>query len=139
MATLQCPICLEGIWPCETVQISFCHPVHHVVHENCWWDQTGEQRQRCSVCRQREVSRPTAFMLYDHFPAKGLTLSFEDLCGEPSMRWFSPAGQGLIQDFVQGELTEEELIRMTRATRRRPNVDNTINAFIAASCKKQRT
>ena len=77
-------------------------------------------------------------MLYAHFPAKGLTLSFEDLCGEPSMRWFSPAGQGLIQDFVRGELTEEELIRMAHATRRRPNVDNAINTFIASASKRQR-
>ena len=136
---LRCPICLEGIWPCETVQISFCHPVHHVVHENCWWDQTDEQQKRCSICRQRELSRPTAFMLYGRFPANGLTLSFEDLCGEPSMRWFSPTGQGLIQDFVQGELTEAELIRIAHSARRRPNVGNAINTFITESRKKPRT
>ena len=99
-------------------QISFCHPGHHVVHENCWCDQTDEQRERCSVCRQRGVSRPTVLMLYDDFPAKGLTLSFEDLCGEPSMRWFSSAGQGLIRDFVQGGLTEEELMRIVHAAPR---------------------
>ena len=78
-------------------------------------------------------------MLYAHFPAKGLTLSFEDLCGEPSMRWFSPAGQGLIQDFVRGDLTEGELIQMARAARRRPNYENAINSFITASLKRPRT
>ena len=136
---LQCPICLEGIWPCETVKESFCHPIHHVTHWNCWWDQTDEQQERCSICRQSELSRPNAFMIYNHFPARGLQLSFQDLCGEPSMRWFTPAGQGLVQDFVRGELTEEVLIRMARAAPRRPNVDNAINSFINTSCKKRRT
>ena len=137
-ARLQCPICLEGIWPCVSVKFSFCHPIHHVLHWNCWWDLPDEQRERCCVCRQQEVSRPTAFMIYNRFPSRGLDLSFEELCGEPSMRWFSPAGQGLIRDFVQGELTEEELIRIAHAVRRRTNVDDAISNFIAASCKRQK-
>ena len=101
------------------------------MHWSCWWDQPDEQRKRCCVCRQHEVSRPTACMIYYHFPSRDLHLSFEELCGEPSMRWFSPAGQGLIRDFVQGELTEEELIRVAHAAPRRPNVDDAINNFIA--------
>ncbi len=127
---LQCPICLEGIWPCENIKVSFCHPIHHVVHWDCWWDQPDEQQERCCVCRQNEVSRPTSFMIYSHFPARGLNLNFEDLCGEPSMRWFSPAGQGLIQDFVQGELTADELIQIARAAPHHSNLDNSINSFL---------
>ena len=133
-ALVHCPICLEDIWRCETVKVSFCHPVHHVVHWNCWWDQPGQER--CCVCRQHEVSRPTACMLFKHFPARGLNLSFEDLCREPSMQWFSPAGQGLVQDFVRGELTEGELIRIAHAAPRRPHVDNAISTFIR-SCKQR--
>ena len=139
MSTSECPICLEQIFPCETVMHSFCHPVSHSVHADCWWDQTEEQQERCSVCRQHELGRMTAFMLYHHFPARDLNLTFEDLCGEPSMDWFSPAGQGLIRDFVRGEITEEELSRMAQVTRRRPNVDNAVNTFVADSCKRQRS
>ena len=135
---LQCPICQEGIWPCETVKTSFCHPVRHVVHESCWWEQTDQQQERCSVCRQRELYRPTAFMLYSRFPARDIVLTFEDMCGEPSMEWFSPVGQSLIQNFVRGELTEAELRTMACATRRRPNIDNAISTFIDASLKERR-
>ena len=134
---IHCPICLEGIWPCENVKLSFCHPVSHVVHWNCWWEQPDEQQDRCCVCRQREVDRPLAFMIYNHFPAKDLKLSFDDMCREePSMNWFSHAGQGLIQDFVRGELTEKELIRIARAAPKHPNVDNAIKSFLNDSCNK---
>ena len=32
-ARLRCPVCPDSIWPCETVRIRFCHPVHHVLHD----------------------------------------------------------------------------------------------------------
>ena len=54
-------------------------------------------------------------MIYNRFPSRGLDLSFEELCGEPSMRWFSPASQGLIQDFARGELSGEELFQVASA------------------------
>ena len=87
------------------------------------------------MCRQREVSRPTAFMLYERFP--GRNLSFEDLCGEPAVDWLSPVGKGLLHGYVRGELTPEDLAQMARVPRRRPNVDNAIREFVA-SRKRQR-
>ena len=134
---IRCPICLEGIFPCEAIKASFCRPIEHVVHESCWWDQPGDQQERCCICRQREVSRPTAFMLYERFPATSQNLSFEDLCGEPTMDWLSPVGKGLLHGYVRGELTPEDLARMARVPRRRPNVENAIREFVA-SRKRQR-
>ena len=77
-------------------------------------------------------------MIYNHFPARGLNLSFEDMCGEPSMRWFSPAGKGLVQDFVRGELAEDEIIRIAYAARHHPHVEHAISNFITASCNKRK-
>ena len=130
-SNVQCPICLDGIWPCQSIKLSFCHPIQHVAHWDCWWDQTDEQQEHCSVCRQHEVSRPTAFMIYNHFPARGLSLSFGEMCGEPSMQWFNSAGQGLVQSFVRGDLTKEDLIRIAHAIPDRGNMDACIQKFIS--------
>ena len=77
------------------------------------------------------------FMLYERFPAADKKLSFEDLCGEPTMDWLSPVGQGLLHGFVRGELAQHELASMARVPHRRPNVDNAIRDFVT-SCKRQR-
>ena len=127
----QCAVCLEDILPAQTIKLSFCHPVQHVLHYDCWWDQTEEQQEQCCICRQPEVSRPTAHMIYRCFPKRGLLLTFAKLCGEPGLQWFSAAGQCLLEDFVRGDISKEELIRIPRAKRSRPHVENAINDFNA--------
>ena len=129
--TLQCPICLECIWPCENIKTSFCHQVPYVLHWNCWWNQSDEQQDHCCVCRQCEVCRPTAFFIYKHFPSRDPDFKGDELWGEPSLRWFSPAGQGLVKSFVRGELSLEELNRVVQAAPHRPNMDNFIANFMA--------
>ena len=134
---LQCPICLEGIFPCETIKTSLCQPIAHVVHESCWWDLPDHQQTRCCVCRQREVSRETMLLMYERFPAEQ-KLTFQDLCGEPTMDWLSPVGKGLLHGLVRSELAQEDVARIAGLLRRRPNLDNAIREFVVASRKRQR-
>ena len=119
-AAIQCPVCQDSIWPCQNIKLSFCHPIQHALHWDCWWDLTEDQKYRCSLCRQPEIPRPTAFHIYNYFPNRDMELNFEDLCGEPALAWFNTTGQGLIHDFVRGNISKEELLQITRAAPKRP-------------------
>lgn len=125
-----CPICQDAVWPCQLIHLSFCNPVQHILHYECWWDQTEYQQSRCSICRQPEVPRHIAVNIYYRFPTRERLICFDELCGDSAIEWFSLTGQGLIRDFVSGEITESELLRVVRAKRPRPNVDIAINTFI---------
>jgi len=127
---LGCPICIETIWPCESIKLSLCHPVAHVSHMDCWWGQSEPQQEYCCVCRQREVCRPTAIAVYTRFPTTSPGFSSDALWGDPTLEWFSLAGQGLIKGFVRHELSRDELNRILEAAPRRPNYDEFMNAFI---------
>ena len=71
-------------------------------------------------------------MIYKAFPNPQLNLTFEQLCEEPTLDWFSSGGKGPRRRLrARSELTEAELIQIARARRKRPHVDRATEHFIA--------
>ena len=50
-----CFICQQVMWPCEEVSSSWCQPVAHYVHKDCWNSQPERFKTNCQMCQQPEV------------------------------------------------------------------------------------
>ena len=104
---VKCPICLDNIYPYEQIRTSFCYPVPHKIHRDCWLSQTRTQRLRCRVCRQPEVTSFEAVMLYGNFPTGQRSFDPDAFLRAPSMDWFNHAGVGVIRSFVREEISRD--------------------------------
>ena len=67
MEEAMCPICMDTMFPVEDVTHSFCQPVAHFCHRDCWNAQTGGQKLHCMMCRQREVGEMELIMICEAF------------------------------------------------------------------------
>jgi len=63
MEEAMCPICMDTMFPVEDVTYSFCQPVAHFCHRDCWNAQTEDQKLHCMICRQREVGEREFIMI----------------------------------------------------------------------------
>ena len=104
---VKCPICLDNIDPYEQIRISFCYPVPHKIHRDCWLRQPPSQRLRCCVCRQFEVTLLKAVVLYGKFPTGQRDFNPYAFLRAPAMDWFNHAGVGVIRSFVREEISSD--------------------------------
>ena len=107
----ECGICMDTMFPRQELSISDCHPVRHILHNECYnkylATQRGIQATRCPMCRQfglgelEWLSLSTIFKFdYDD------DLEFEDM---------PAAAQIYARAFQRGEVTEDELHARARA------------------------
>ena len=108
---VKCPICLDNIYPYEQIRTSFCYPVPHKIHRNCWSSQTRTQRLRCSVCRQPEVTSLEAVVLYGSFPTGHRSFDPDAFLRAPTLEWYNHAGVGIIRSFVREEISRHVFMR----------------------------
>ena len=118
-----CFICQQVMWPCEEVSISWCQPVAHYVHRDCWNAQTKRFKFACQLCRQPEVGEMELIAVcalsgVEYDPHK--PLEFEVASHLPLY------GQELIRRFLNREdgYTTDDLYRMLAQQRRAGAPDN---------------
>ena len=109
MDEATCPLCLDIILPVEEVSVSMCQPILHYCHLACWNSQTDQQKQRCPVCRQREVGETVLFGICEHV---GVDYDPEE---HEVFQSFPPAAQVLIRQFQAGIITEDEIWELDAA------------------------
>ena len=123
----ECLICMDEIRPGEAARTSFCHPIGHIVHKECWALQSDQQKEICCYCRQREIDPIRLLRLYACFPAESREFSPESLLQNPDWSWFNHAGVGIAKSFVRGEISVHMFSYLTAPA----NVPRARNALCA--------
>ena len=97
-----CFICQQVMWPMEEVSISWCQPVAHYVHHDCWNAQPERFKANCQLCQQPEVSEM-------------VLMDVCTICGVVSgplpevLEQLPPAGRALMRRFLNKEVTEVDI------------------------------
>ena len=104
---MECPICMDTIFPCEEFCESECYPLRHICHFDCYTryilatsGRTGEPT-RCPSCRQVEISELDWIHIAIIFGFHANTyVDVEQLPNE---------AQRYARSFQRGEITQNEL------------------------------
>lgn len=127
-----CVICLDEIGPGDAARTSFCHPIGHTVHKECWALQTDRQKETCCICKQREIDPIRLLRLYACFPTESREFSPESFLQNPDLSWFNHAGVGVAKSFARGEISDRIFSYLT-APANAPRTRNTLCASAASA------
>ena len=96
----DCVICCDEMRPGEALRTSFCG---HTLHKECWAELADRQKERCCICRQREIAPNQLLCLYACFATDTKEFDPESLLQNPDLSWFNRAGVGIAKSFMCGE------------------------------------
>ena len=100
---MECPICMDTIFPCEEFCESECYPLRHMCHLDCYnrYLQATSGPTRCPSCRQVQISELDwiGIAIIFGFDADAY-VDVEELPNE---------AQRYARSFQRGEITQNEL------------------------------
>ena len=104
----ECYVCMETIFPCELVCQSWCRPVPHFTHVDCWNNAigtraTGFNSAVCGMCRQKE---PGEDEIVSALAACGVEYDSEEVY---RLEDLPPLARRLIELFQKGKITNGQL------------------------------
>ena len=113
----ECYVCLQTIFPCEEIHQSWCRPVPHFTHVDCWNKAigarvTGIDSPICGMCRQRE---PCEDDIMSALTACGLEYDSDKLYHIEDL---PPLGGRLIELFQKGKITSRQLWDFSEVSQR---------------------
>ena len=118
VAQSTCAICLEAMTSEQRIRQSWCQPVRHAVHEECWLRLSESQRSRCCLCRQREIDTLDALMIYNRFPdTSSRDFDPDAFLEAPGWEWLAPRGRNIVSSHLRGEISENKFKRIANSGR----------------------
>jgi len=112
----ECPICLQRHSD-EELRATLCDPVTHFLCFCCWVHLSPQQKQKCVVCRQKQLSESQSVRLYCRFPSEVQEFDAELFLCTMSLDWFNSIGKSIAIEYSRGKMTNAQIAHLTISER----------------------